>query len=162
LNEIPESYFTAGYVPTNPNQQRPLQFRSEQLDFIQELLNKEELMKNIPPHFKLFTSAFIKNLAISNFTEKDIRYIVTAFDDIKTATIMAKPPSFFTWEDESVFTHLRPIVFTEACRAKEGQERKLLATSINQTYLQQDVRGMQSAGSGGIWNRMRKLFGRGY
>lgn len=159
--QIPQEYFNAGYIPQDPNKQRPAQFRSEQLDFIQELLNKDDLMKNIPGHFKLFMSTFVKNLAVSNFTDKDIRYIVSAFDDIKTSAIMAKPPGFFSWEDEAVFTHLRPIVYSEACRAKDGQERKLLATSINQTYLQQDVRGMQSTGSSAM-GRLRKFFGRGY
>ncbi len=135
----------------------------DQLDFIQELLNKDEILNEMPEELKLYVKAFVKNLAISNFTDQDIKYIVNAFDDMKTAYLMRLPPGAFTWDIEYMFTVLRPLIYTEASRAKNGRERELMATSINQTYFQQDLRGNIPQGnnnSSGLTNRIKKFFGR--
>lgn len=149
-----------GYIPANipVNSKRGY---GEQLDFIQELLSKDELLKQVPDELKLYVTGFVKNLAISNFTEKDVTQMVNAFDDMKTAYLMRQPPGAYTWDIEYTFTVLRPVIYAEACRAKDGQERKLMATSINQTYMQSDMRGQPMGGnSGGLFGRLRKIFGR--
>lgn len=149
-----------GYIPANIPV-NPKRGYGEQLDFIQELLSKDELLKQVPDELKLYVTGFVKNLAISNFTEKDVTQMVNAFDDMKTAYLMRQPPGAYTWDIEYAFTVLRPVIYAEACRAKDGQERKLMATSINQTYMQSDMRGQPMGGNpGGLFGRLRKIFGR--
>lgn len=153
-----------GYIPPDIPQGISRTF-GDQIDFIKELLNKNEIKSEIAAPLKLYFEGLVKNLAISNFSESDVRHIMNSFDDMKTALLMQYPPGAYSWEMEYQFSALRPLVFTEACRGKDGFERRLMATSINQTYLQQDMRGnfpgQQQSGTG-FMGRIRKMFSRGY
>lgn len=134
---------------------------ADQLDFIQELLNKDELKNRISEPLQMHFAAFIKTMAISNFTEADINRMILRFDDMKTAYLMRFPPGAYTWEIEYQFTVLRNVLYAELTRGRDGFERKLMATSINQTYMQSDMRNnITQPSSGGIMGKFRKFFGR--
>jgi hypothetical protein len=151
-----------GYIPQNiPNNQKRVY--NDQLDFIQELLNKDDLKEKISAPLQLYFSAFVKNMAIANFTERDIQNMMLRFDDMKTSYLMRYPPGAYTWDLEFEFTALRNVLCAELTRGRDGFERKLMATSINQTYMQSDFRNSQPMGSssGGIMGRFRKFFNRG-
>lgn len=87
--------------------------------------------------------------------------MILRFDDMKTSFLMRYPPGAYTWDLEYEFTILRNVIFAELSRGKDGFERKLMATSINQTYMQSDFRNSQSpATGGGLTGRIKKFFGR--
>ena len=127
------------------------------IDFINTLLKKDELISQVPDDFKPFITAFVKNLAISNFKREDVPYILNSFDDAKIATLMAVPPGAYTWDAEYFYTLLRPLIYTEACRSVDGFERKMEATSITQSYLQQDIPMQQQSG---LFGKVKRIFGR--
>lgn len=149
-----------GYIPQNipTGQQRTY---NDQIDFIKELLNKDELKTQVSKDLQLHFSSFVKNMAVANFTETDIRMMMLRFDDFKTAYLMRLPPGAYTWDLEYQFTALRNVLCAELTRGRDGFERKLMATSINQTYMQSDFRNnMPLNNSGGMMNRFRKFFSR--
>lgn len=151
-----------GYIPQDIpiNQKRNY---NDQLDFIQELLNKDDLKDKISKPLQLYFASFVKNMAIANFTETDIQNMILRFDDMKTAYLMRFPPGAYSWDLEFEFTALRNVLCAELTRGRDGFERKLMATSINQTYMQSDfTNNMQgSSSSGGMMGRFRKFFNRG-
>lgn len=150
-----------GYIPPNTPISKNRSY-GDQIDFIKELLNKDELKEKISQDLQLYFSTFTKNLAIGNFTETEIRMMMLRFDDMKTAYLMRLPPGAYSWQIEYEFTALRNVLCAELTRGREGFERKLMATSINQTYMQSDFRNNMAMGNnnGGILNRFRRFFSR--
>lgn len=150
------------YIP-NTIQQNPQRTYTDNLDFIKELLTKNELKTHISDEIKLFFDSFVKSMAISNFSEKEIQLQMLRFDDLKTAFLMRYPPNAYTFEIEEQFTAMRAVLAAELSRGKDGFERKLMATSINQTYMESDFRNSaMGAGntSGGFFGKIRRMFNR--
>ncbi|XHH53670.1 MAG: hypothetical protein [Methanosarcina spindle-shaped virus 1] len=124
-------------------------------------MNKDELKEKISEPLQLHFASFVKTMAIANFSESDIQRMILRFDDMKTSFLMRYPPGAYTWDLEYEFTILRNVIFAELSRGKDGFERKLMATSINQTYMQSDFRNSQGpATGGGLMGRVKKFFGR--
>lgn len=157
----PTGQDSGGYVP-HTVQFNPKRAYNDQLDFIQELLNKDELKGKISEPLQLYFATFVKNMAIANFTEKDIDNMILRFDDMKTAYLMRHPPGAYTWDLEFEFTSLRNVLCAELTRGRDGFERKLMATSIQQSYMQSDfTNNLPGQSTGGMMGRFRKFFSRG-
>jgi len=150
------------YIPQNIPVNQPRMY-NDQLDFIKELLNKNELKKFISDDLQIYFESFVKNMAISNLSEKEINLMLLRFDDLKTAYLMRYPPGAYTHDIEMQFTAMRAVLAAELSRAKDGFERQLMATSIQQSYMQSDVRGLpayQGNSSGGFFGKIRRMFNR--
>ena len=153
------SSYIPGNIPVNPSRSY-----GEQLDFIRELLKKDELKENISDDLKIHFDSIVKNIAVANFSEDEIKIMILRFDDLKTSFLMEFPPGAYTHNMETQFTALRNVLCSELSRAKDGFERKLMATSIQQSYSQSDLRGYPQFGtnssSGGFFNKIRRMFNR--
>ncbi|MDQ1253455.1 MAG: hypothetical protein QG646_2622 [Euryarchaeota archaeon] len=153
------SSYIPGNIPVNPSRSY-----GEQLDFIKELLKKDELKEHISSDLEIYFDSIVKNIAVANFSEAEIKLMILRFDDLKTAFLMQFPPGAYTHEMETQFTALRNVLCSELSRAKDGFERKLMATSIQQSYMQSDLRGYpqlgSSSNSGGFFGKIRRMFNR--
>jgi hypothetical protein len=149
-----------GYIPDDVPQRRTMDY-GEQLDFTRELLNKDDLKDKISTQLHLYFHTFQKNLAISNFSDVDIQNMILRFDDMKTAFLMRYPPGAFTFDIEEQFTGMRITMCAELTRAKDGFERRMMATSINQSYNQSEIsNSMGQQSGGGFMGRISKMFNR--
>lgn len=156
-NYEPEDY--NGYIPRSTPQNFKRSY-TDQIDFIQELLLKNELKDKISEPLQLHLASFLKTAAIANFTEADIKTMILRFDSLKLGYLMQFPPGAYSWQLEYEFSILRDVFYMELTRGRDGFERKLMATSINQTYMQSDFRNSQPQSGGGLTGRIKKFFGR--
>jgi len=157
MNE--ENYQT--YIPQNIPTNQP-RIYGDQLDFIKELLSKKELKQFISDDLQIYFESFVKNMAIANLSEKEINLMILRFDDLKTAYLMQYPPGAYSNKIEMQFTAMRAVLTAELSRAKNGFERQLMATSIQQSYMQSDFRSSPTSPQtgGGFMGKLRKMFNR--
>lgn len=147
------------YIPQNiPINNKKLY--PDQIDFIQELLNKDEIKNKISKDLQLYFATIVKNLAIANFTEQDIKMMILRFDDFKTTYLMQYPPGAYTFQIEYEFTALRNLLCTELTRGRDGFERKMMSTNIQQSYVDSNFNQNIPHSNNGIMGKFRRFFSR--
>lgn len=148
-------------VNTADNTPHPLPMGQDP-DLLGILLSKDEMLSN-PNVNKSVQSAlgvFHKTLALSNIKREDIFWILEGYADIKVASMMAKPKSEFSWEEESDWTRGKAWLKVEATRGVDGFEREMQVTQISNNTSQL-VQDSNSNKSGGFMNYIRGALGGG-
>ncbi len=152
-----------GFFPEEAAAQQYEEQIKDQLDFIKTLLDKKSFADTIPDEMNLkpFLHAWVKNLAISNFSNSDITYIMNSFDDAKNASLMALPPGRYSWELEHYYSLMRPLIFAEAKRSLNGFERKMQVSSISQNISQTMGSNTEVQASSGLFGKVKRMIGGG-
>lgn len=113
--------------------------------------------KSIPKHIRkdLFWAFSDKEMSLSNLTEKDIERVLTGMNVAYNYYLMSKPDYEHTWKDDIDFRQLRMKVFVKLKRSQDGFERKLDATQIRVSQIEE---GQIKSTGGGIGGRLGKFF----
>lgn len=127
---------------------------SEQFKFSQMLL--EDNLKDVPEGIpKKFWSFFDKEMAITNLTPEDVRWLMFQFDIAKLDQNMSRPDFELSFDDMRDQTNLKVKSFIKMKRSTSPmRERELLATQIKQ-FISNENEGV----SGGFLSKLGGVFG---
>lgn len=111
---------------------------SEQFKFSQFLIADD--LKSVPEQLpKQLWSFFDKEMAITNLTPDDVRWLGLQFDIAKLDLNMSKPDFEMTFDDMRDQTNMKVKSFIKMKRSTSPQrERELLATQIRQFITSED------------------------
>lgn len=126
-------------------------------DFADIMLEKRRFAETLSPSGKKILTFIEKNIALSNFTDKDVQAFLWQLDNIIDSETMRYPPIFLSWEKYQENEMLLAVGRCEATRAKNATERRLLATQLTESTINQNsVR--QGNESSGLFSRIARGF----
>ncbi|MDR0767745.1 MAG: hypothetical protein LBE57_04830 [Methanosarcinales archaeon] len=128
-------------------------------DFADTMLEKAAFINTLSPHVIPLARLIEKNIALSNFSDNDIIRMRHKVDDIINTYLMQFPPSYHTFGLQHELEKVKVVAEWEGTRAKGGTERKLLATQLSESTINQNSSRDRQGTSSWI-GRLSKAFAR--
>ncbi|MDR2944681.1 MAG: hypothetical protein LBU81_06360 [Methanosarcinales archaeon] len=117
-------------------------------DFADIMLEKRRFAEVLSPEGQKILRFVEKNVALANFSDLDVKVFLLQLDNIIDSETMKYPPAFLSWTKQQENEMLLAIGRCEATRAKNATERRLLATQLTESTINQNSirEGTESTG----------------
>ena len=107
-------------------------------DFADIMLEKTEFIRSLPEEVQPIARLVEKNIALGNFSELDTYRLRHKIDDIINTFMMQFPPGYHSHYLQYNLEKIKAVAEWEGTRAKGGTERRLLATQLSESTINQN------------------------